>query len=83
MRALAVVGVLLALVLILAACEDSASGELVLEQEEEVQTLTVRIYANGRITFRTPDEVELPASLGVGEPDDAFNPTSYYGVPTR
>ncbi|MEB2287597.1 MAG: hypothetical protein OZ934_05765 [Anaerolineae bacterium] len=81
MRALAVVGVLLALVLILTGCEDSASGELVLEQEAEVQTLTVRIYANGRITFRTPDGVELPALLGTGEPDDAFNPTSYYGVP--
>ncbi len=81
MRAQAVIGVLLALVLVLAACEDSASGELVLEQEKEVQTLTVRINASGRITFRTPDQVELPALLGVREPDDAFNPTSYYGVP--
>lgn len=81
MRAQAVTGVFLALILMLAACEDSASGELVLEQGEEVPTLTVRIYASGRIIFRSPHQVELPALLGVGEPDDAFNPTSYYGVP--
>ena len=81
MRAQAVNGILLALVLILTACEDSAgSSELVLE-EDETQTLTVHINASGRITFAVPEQIELPSLLGVGEPDDAFNPTSYYGVP--
>ncbi len=80
MRAQAIVGIALLLVLILTACGDSAGGELALT-EEEAQTLTVHINAGRRITFAVSEQIELPSLLGAGKPDDAFNPTSYYGVP--
>lgn len=79
-RACVALGVAFVLTLLLPACNDSSPRGLVLEEEKETHLLSVRIDAAGNITFRVPPEVKMPALLGTGEPDDAFNPTSYYGV---
>jgi len=80
-RACAAVGIVLLLAGLLPACNNKPKSGLILEEEQETQLLSVRIDAEGTITFRVPAGVEMPALLGSGEPDDAFNPTSFYGVP--
>ncbi|GIV80713.1 MAG: hypothetical protein KatS3mg051_0067 [Anaerolineae bacterium] len=79
-RACVALGVAFLLTLLLPACNDSSQRGLVLEEEEETELLSVRIDAQGNISFRVPSDVKTPELLGTGEPDDAFNPTSYYGV---
>lgn len=72
---------LVLLALLLSACRESRRGELILEEDGETHLLSVRIDAQGTVDFRVPEGVKMPALLGSREPDDAFNPTSYYGVP--